>query len=126
MKLLWIAAGGAVGAALRYLVAGWMQRLTGGTFPVGTLAVNVLGCFAIGLLNYLLLGPLMVREEVRLAVVVGVLGGFTTFSSYGWETLALTNEGAWLAAGANVALNNVLGFAAAWAAYRLAETLFGV
>jgi CrcB protein len=126
LKLTLIALGGGVGAALRYLVTGWSQRLVPGTFPVGTLAVNVAGCFAIGLLNFVLLGPVLVREEVRLALVTGVLGGFTTFSSYGWETLALTNEGAWLAAGANVALNNGLGFLAAWVAYRLAELLFGV
>jgi len=125
LKLALIALGGGVGAALRYLVTGWAQKLVSGTFPVGTLTVNVAGCFAIGLLNYVLLGPLLVREELRLALVTGVLGGFTTFSSYGWETLALTNEGAWLAAGANLVLNNGLGFFAAWAAYRLAELLFG-
>ena len=124
-KLLFIALGGALGSALRYLVGGWMQRLGGGVFPLGTLTVNVVGCFAIGFLNYLFLGPVLVREPYRLAIVTGVLGGFTTFSAFGWETLSLTNEGAWLQAAANVMLNNVLGLLAAWAAYHLAGRLFG-
>lgn len=124
-KLLFIALGGALGSALRYLVSGWAQRLGGGTFPLGTLAVNVAGCFAIGFLNYLFLGPFLVREPYRLAIVVGVLGGFTTFSAFGWETLSMAQEGAWLQATANVLLSNVLGLLAAWAAYHLAVRLFG-
>lgn len=125
LKLLLIALGGGAGSALRYLVTGWVQKLSTGPFPVGTLTVNVVGCFAIGILNYMFLGPYLIREEYRLAIVTGILGGFTTFSSYGWETLSFTNDGAWLAAGANVMLNNGLGFFAAWSAYRLAETAFG-
>ncbi len=124
-KLLLIGLGGAGGSMMRYLVGGWMQKLSNGVFPLGTLTVNVVGCFLIGLLNVALLGPFTVREEFRFAILVGVLGGFTTFSSYGWETLSLTNDGQWLAAASNFLLNNVLGFAAAWLGYRLAVTWFG-
>ncbi|MCC6682475.1 MAG: fluoride efflux transporter CrcB [Phycisphaeraceae bacterium] len=134
-KLLLIGLGGAGGSVMRYLVGGWMQKLGDGgiaklipgvgVFPLGTLTVNVTGCFLIGLLNVALLGPFTVREEFRIALLVGVLGGFTTFSTYGWETLSLTNDGQWLAAVSNFMLNNVLGFAAAWLGYRLAVAWFG-
>jgi fluoride exporter len=124
-KILLIAIGGAVGSALRYLVAGWVQRGSGSGFPYGTLAVNVAGCFLIASLNFMLLGPVLLRPELRLALIVGLLGGFTTFSSFGWETLALANDGAWGAALANVLLNNVGGLFAAWLAYHLTEAWLG-
>jgi CrcB protein len=124
-KILLIALGGAAGSVLRYLIAGWVQRAMEGTFPLGTLAVNVAGCFAIGLLNPLFLGPLLVRQELRLAIMIGLLGGFTTFSTYGWETLSLTHDGEWVAAAGNLLLNNVLGLAAAWGGYQLARGVFG-
>ncbi|HEX6201633.1 MAG TPA: fluoride efflux transporter CrcB [Thermoanaerobaculia bacterium] len=124
-KLLLIALGGAAGSVLRYLVAGWVQRAAGGVFPFGTLAVNVAGCFAIGLLNPLFLGPFLIRPELRVAILVGLLGGFTTFSTYGWETLSLGHDGEWLAAAGNLLLHNVLGLAAAWGGYQLARGVFG-
>lgn len=67
---------------MRYAVAGWAQRLWPGTFPVGTLTVNLVGCAAIGFLAMILTGPVLVREEYRLALMIGLLGGFTTFSAY--------------------------------------------
>jgi fluoride exporter len=124
-KLTLLAIGGAAGSVLRYLVGGWMQRLGDGAFPVGTLTVNVLGCFAIAVLNVALLGPLFVREEYRIAILVGLLGGFTTFSTFGWETLTLANDGQWMYAVSNFLLNNVLGLAAALIGYRLATWWFG-
>src|SRR3990172_12184263 len=120
-KLLFIAVGGAIGSVLRYSVGGWAQRLTQGSFPVGTLAVNLCGCLAIGFLGALLAGPWLVREEYRFGILVGLLGGFTTFSSYGWETFALTNEGQFGMALANVLLSNGFGLLAVWAGYRVAE-----
>lgn len=113
--LLLVGLGGALGAALRYLVGGAVQRLDPtGSFPFGTLAVNVLGCLAIGLTAGLVemrhgLGP-----AVRLFLLVGLLGGFTTFSSFAWETLELARGAALPAAFANVALQVVLGLGAAW------------
>ena len=119
--LFWIACGGGVGALLRFGVAGWLQRGSGGVFPIGTLSVNVAGCLLIGFVGALLSGPLLVREEVRLGLLVGVLGGFTTFSTFGWETLALLEDGDWARAAANVALSNALGLAAVWLGYRVAQ-----
>lgn len=125
VKLLWIAAGGATGSVLRYLVSGWVQQGTGGTFPWGTLVVNVCGCFLIGLLAHLLAEQSLVREEHRAALLIGVLGGFTTYSTYAWETLAFVGEGQFGRALANVALSTIVGLGAAWAGYRTSVLLAG-
>ena len=119
-KLLLIALGGGLGAVLRYAVSNGAQRLTEGTFPVGTLAVNVVGCLGIGLFGTLFTGPILVREEVRFAVLVGFLGGFTTFSTFGYESLALLADGEWWRAATNVTLQNVLCLAAVFGGYRIA------
>ena len=125
MKWLLIACGGGAGAILRYAMAGWGQRLTSGVFPVGTLMVNTLGCLAIGFLDSLFAGPLLIREEYRIAILVGFLGGFTTFSTYGYETFALLGDGEWWSAAVNILLSNVLGLLALWIGVRLAEQLQG-
>ena len=125
-KLLFIALGGGLGAALRYAVSSGVQRLSDGTFPIGTLSVNVLGCVGIGLFGTLFTGPIMVREEVRFAVLVGFLGGFTTFSTFGYETTALLADGEWWRAAANVILQNVLCLVAVFGGYRLAVLWQGV
>lgn len=126
VRLALVALGGGFGSVLRYLLAGWCQRLGGGAFPLGTLAVNVLGCLAIGVLKAAFSGSLLVREEYQIALTIGLLGGFTTFSTFGWETFALANDGDWLRAGLNLLLSVGLGFAAVLIGYRLAEKWFGV
>ncbi|MBN2446454.1 MAG: fluoride efflux transporter CrcB [Phycisphaerae bacterium] len=123
---LFIFVGSGVGGVMRWMVGGWVQRLSSGAFPIGTLAVNIIGCFLIGLLTVALPGRLLVREEFRIALLVGLLGGFTTFSTFGLETFALLNDGqAWRAL-LNVAGSVVLGLAAVWLGYRLAEGWLGV
>lgn len=122
---MYIAVGGAFGAVLRYLVAGAAQRLGGATFPVGTLVVNVLGCLVIGLLGGMLAGPVLMRDAYRTFLQIGLLGAFTTFSTYGIETFALVNEGSWGLALLNVVASNVCGFGAVWVGYRVAEAWFG-
>lgn len=114
--------GGGLGSLLRYLVQGWSQRFTAGVFPIGTLVVNVVGCFAIGVLAT---AP-FARPEYRTGLIVGVLGGFTTFSAFGWETFSLANDRQTLIAFANILLSVALGLAAVWLGYRLAERVFGV
>ncbi len=118
-KLAMIALGGAVGALLRYGLAGLVQRMVVGTFPVGTLAVNVLGCMAIGIIGAWAAGPYLVREEYRALIFIGLLGSFTTFSTFGWETFELINSRQFLRAGANVLLSNGLGLAGVWIGYRI-------
>jgi CrcB protein len=126
VKLLLIAAGGAVGALLRYLVSGWGQSFVDGWFPLGTLIVNVTGCLLIGALGAFFAGPQLVREEYRVALLVGVLGSYTTFSTFGWETFTLARDGELRLALANVLLSNALALVAVWFGYRITEKWFGV
>jgi len=88
--------------------------------------VNIIGCLLIGFLNKAFTGVLLVREEYRLALTVGMLGGFTTFSTFGWETFSLLNDKQYAHAAANVLLSVALGLAAVWLGYRLAERWLGV
>jgi CrcB protein len=125
LKLVLIFLGSGLGGVCRYAVAGWVQRLGNGGFPRGTLAVNVLGCLLIGFLTAAFSGRLLVREEYRIALLVGVLGGFTTFSAFGMETFAFLNDGQYLRAATNVLLSVAAGLAAAGAGYRLAQHWLG-
>ena len=125
-KLALVALGGGFGSVLRYLLAGWCQQLTKGSFPIGTLVVNILGCLAIGLLKAAFSGSLLIKEEYQVALTIGVLGGFTTFSAFAFETFARSNERDWMWAGLNVLLSVGLGLAAVWLGYRLGEKHFGV
>ena len=127
INLAYIAAGGAIGSVLRYLMQGWVQRvagpwitnLMGAWFPLGTLAVNLSGCLVIGLLTALLAGPVPLREEHRLGLTVGVLGGFTTFSTFGLETYNLSVEGHYALAMLYVAASCSLGLAGVWLGHRV-------
>ena len=121
-----VAGGGAAGSVARYLLSGWLQSKAGISFPWGTLGVNVLGCLCIGFLGAALSGPLLLPPGYRLFLIVGVLGGFTTFSAFGWETLALAREGQMRLALLNIGLSNVLGLTAAWSGMAAARKLFGV
>jgi fluoride exporter len=114
-KVLLVGLGGFVGSVLRYLISGWVQDWTGrDDFPVGTLAVNVVGCLFIGLLSQLAESRQWFSDEFRALVFVGILGGFTTFSSFGNETLNLWRDRqVWLAL-VNIAAQLVLGLGAVW------------
>ncbi len=123
LSLIFIAGG--LGCLLRYGVAGWAQRLTDSDFPAGTLAVNVAGCVAIGFLASLFTGPVLIRDEYRLAILLGLLGGFTTFSTFGFETISLANDGQFGLAALNLLLSNGLGLLGAWGGARLAMAIYG-
>ncbi len=120
---LLIGLGGFFGSMLRYAVSTGVQRLDpDASFPYGTLAVNGLGCLALGLLAGLADARGVLGPEARLGLMIGLLGGFTTFSTFGYETLALLREGAWAPAAANVAGSVVIGLAACWLGYGLGST----
>ncbi|GAB4386943.1 MAG: fluoride efflux transporter CrcB [Phycisphaerales bacterium] len=115
ISLSFLFIGGGTGTMMRYAVVSALRTTSRGThFPIGTLCVNVLGCLAIGVLWQLLAGPWSVREDVRIAIVVGLLGGFTTFSSFGLEAVQMWADGHYARTILYVLLSNLLGFAAVW------------
>lgn len=124
LKIVFIAVGGGIGSVLRFLLAEGVQKVTGGIFPWGILAVNAAGCFAIGLLSFLLTGPWLVREEHRMLIIVGLLGGMTTFSTFAFQTVELGRDGDWGMAFGNFILSNGVGFLAVLLGLRLAEEMY--
>jgi CrcB protein len=106
-RLLLVAAGGALGSTLRYLVATAAVVWLGPTFPWGTLAVNLAGSFLIGLVQTLALEGLALGEQPRLFLTTGLLGGFTTYSAFSYETVGLMERGAWGPAWLNLVLTTV-------------------
>jgi CrcB protein len=120
--LLAIAVGGAGGAVARYLVGGWVQDLAGSFFPWGTLAVNVLGSLLLGF-SLAWLQVTLAPPEARALVAIGFLGGFTTFSTFTYETLALLRDGEWWRAGGYAAGSLGLGVLAVFVGAALAAGL---
>jgi len=106
-RFLWICLGGAVGTGARYLLSGWLLRIAGPGFPYGTLAVNVIGSFLLGLLMQVSLSTELIPPTLRLALTTGVMGGFTTYSTFNYETLRFVQEGSWLLAAANLGITVV-------------------
>ena len=123
LNVLAVAAGGALGAAARYGLSGLAGRWSERGLPLGTLFVNLLGCLLIGLLVPWMLGDRAVRPELRSFVLIGLLGGLTTFSTFGYEVFAMLNEGQWGRAGWIVLLNNGLGIGLVLVGYRLGTWL---
>lgn len=120
--ILFVAMGGALGAVMRYGISSGIYSWFGRDFPFGTLVVNLIGSFAIGLLSILLIEKFNVSQELRLALVVGVLGALTTFSTFSWDTLDLLQQGLMQRAFLNILLNVVLCISAAWAGAQLARS----
>ncbi len=115
INILYVALGGAVGSAARYLFGTWIQSISKASdFPFGTLAVNLIGCFIIGFLSHLAETRDVFTPEARAFIFVGILGGFTTFSSFGNETLNLARTSQMMSALANVGANVVFGLLAVW------------
>jgi CrcB protein len=120
---LLVALGGALGSVLRWVVSGLVQRAVASGFPWGTVAVNAAGSLLIGLVAAVALERALVSPATRLFLIPGLLGGFTTFSAYSYETLALLRDGQWGAA-AGYALGSVaIGLAAAAAGFALGSRL---
>lgn len=119
--VLLVGLGGFAGSASRYLLGGLVLHLSGAhRFPFATLGVNVLGCLAIGLLAGLAETHHVLSPGTRLFLLTGVLGGFTTFSAFGYETYFLGREHAWAWAALNVVLHLVLALPAVWLGHRIA------
>ena len=121
MKILLIGLAGLVGTLLRYWLSGVVARRYGETFPTGTLLVNVVGCFLAGLLFYLMQERFLVNQTLRTIIMIGFLGGFTTFSSYGLQTFTLLRDGEFAYAGLNMVVSNAVGLLMVWAGYTVAK-----
>lgn len=111
-RFLWICAAGAVGTGARFLLSTWLSRVAGPVFPWGTLTVNLLGSFLLGAIMEIGLATEILPPTVRLTLATGLLGGFTTYSSFNYETLRYLQSDSWLLASVNVGAT-VLGCLAA-------------
>lgn len=124
-KLLLIGTGGFLGSILRYLISGSVQAASQSiAFPYGTLAVNIIGCFFIGFLSELADSRSLFSSDTRTFLVIGLLGGFTTFSAFGNETMNLLRDGERLLALVNLGAQVLFGLGAVWLGYTLAYTIW--
>ena len=115
MNILFVAFGGALGSVSRYLLGTWVQSVSKSIdFPFGTLTVNLIGCFVIGFLSQLAEARGVFTSETRAFVFIGILGGFTTFSSFSNDTINLLRDGEIFNALANVGANVILGLLLVW------------
>jgi len=112
---------GALGTLARYALQGAVQVRSTTAFPYGTLAVNLTGCLLLGFLGQLTLNRTVISPEWRIAIAIGFFGGYTTFSSFGWETARMLEDGEWLRAGVYTAASVVAGVALTLAGIRLAN-----
>ncbi|MDV4154523.1 fluoride efflux transporter CrcB [Rhizobium brockwellii] len=112
IQALLVAAGGAIGSLLRYYVGQWALRLMGPAFPWGTLAVNIVGCFVIGVFAELIARKFNASVELRLLLITGFLGGFTTFSAFSLDAISLFERGEAVAGGIYIAASVGLSMAA--------------
>jgi CrcB protein len=121
LRIALIAVFGAIGTLARYGLQGIVQVRLGSTFPYGTLLVNLSGCFLLGLIGQFTMNRMVISPDWRVAIAVGFFGGYTTFSSFGWETAKLLEEGAWLRASAYVSASVVAGLLLSVAGIRMAN-----
>lgn len=123
MLVLWVAIAGALGALSRWGIGVWLGQRLGITFPWGTLAANLIGCFLIGIVMEATERAGFLPGAFRLIIAVGFIGAFTTFSTFEFETFQLFRRGALLLAGINFAANILLGYLLLWAGAELAARL---
>lgn len=121
MKIFLIALFGAIGTLARYGLQGAVQIRMGGTFPYGTLLINLTGCFLLGLIGQFTLNRVVISPDFRIAIAVGFFGGYTTFSSFGWETGKMLEDGEWLRASTYVGASVIGGLLLSIAGIRLAN-----
>ena len=122
-KIILIGLAGAVGTLARYGLSGFIQRISGGTLPWGTLTVNVVGCLIAGLVWALIENRLTVSGETRAIILIGFLGAFTTFSTFVLETGELMRDAEWFQAIGNFALHNVVGILAFFTGFTIIRSM---
>jgi len=122
-KTIFIAVAGLVGTLFRYWLSGVVARQYGETFPWGTMVVNLVGCFLAGVVFYLADERFLLSPTLRTIILIGFLGGLTTFSSYGLQTFTLLRDGELGIATLNVVASNVLGLLMVWTGYVVCRAL---
>jgi fluoride exporter len=122
-KTILIGLAGFAGTVLRYWLSGLVAKNYGETFPWGTMIVNLIGCLMAGALFYLSEERFLINPTLRMVILIGLLGGFTTFSSYGLQTFTLLREGEIALAALNVTASNVAGLLMVWLGYVLVKAL---
>ena len=124
MDLVYVGLGGCIGSIGRYLAAGAVHQVFPGVyFPIGTAVVNIIGCILIGFLTGLAELRNLFNPEMRTFLMIGLLGGFTTFSTFGHETVALMRDGEFFHAGGNVMIQVVIGLSGVWLGYNLTRCI---
>jgi CrcB protein len=119
LDIFLIAIGGALGSVARYLLSTFVLRATGTLFPLGTFVVNVIGCLVFGAIAGAASQRVQLTPALRLFLLTGILGGFTTFSSYAFESFTLVRDGQFLWASVNVVGQVIAGLAGMWAGYAM-------
>ena len=124
-EVIYIVVAGGLGALARYYVSGFAQQTLGSGFPYGTLIVNLLGSFLVGLVMQVSINTDLIPYGLRLALTLGFLGAFTTFSAFSYETLGYFEDGEWIRAGINILVNVAPSIGAAFLGVLLGRTIFG-
>lgn len=114
VKGMLVFVGGGIGSVLRYMMSGWVYSIWGSGFPYGTLTVNILGSFIIGFFLTLAEDKFLVTPDIRVFIAIGVLGGFTTFSTFTYETMKLFRNGSFFIGGLNVLVSIIAALFAVW------------
>ena len=123
MRILLLIAFGATGTLARYGLDGWIQYRVGARFPAGTLAINLIGCLLLGVIGEFSLNHISVPPDWRIGLTIGLMGGFTTFSTFGWDTVRMLNDGEWIKAVVYVAASVLGGIICMIAGMRLGNAL---
>lgn len=123
LRIIFLIVFGALGTLARYGLDGWIQYRVGSVFPAGTLAINVLGCLILGVIGQFGLNHITMSPDLRIGLTIGLMSGFTTFSTFGWDTVRMLEEGEWAKASIYVGASVVGGVIAMMLGMRVGDAL---
>jgi fluoride exporter len=123
VRIIFLVVFGALGTLARYGLDGWIQYRVGSVFPAGTLTINLLGCLFLGLIGQFGLNHITVSPDLRIGLTIGLMGGFTTFSTFGWDTVRMLEEGEWTKASLYVGASVLGGLIAMIIGMRVGDAL---